>query len=136
MISVGVFAANQMALGAIRSVLTSSKGINVIFAECCQPEGNLRIAGRDADVLLCERTVFRILVRLLEDGGHRMDGEKPRILCLGNPPSEGAFRAMIRAGVSGFVGATAADFGALPEAIRVAASGQFYLPSEVVGMRL
>lgn len=136
MINVGVLTTSQLVLSAVRSVLGSSCDVNVRFSHCSEAGDDWSMSDGGVDVLVCEPVSLRALKRVLAKCEQRETSARLRILYLGKPPSERVLRNLIGGGVLGFVGVTAADFYAMPKAVRAVAAGQFYLPSgEDVALR-
>lgn len=128
-INVGVLASNHVVMIAVRGVLASSADVNVVhLCEFACP-GQVTKSRDDIDVLVCEPVSLRNLMKVLEKFCPAGSHSALRVLFLGMPPAERTMKRFIRSGVLGFVGTTAADFVAMPEAIRAVASGELYLPS-------
>ncbi|VVE53106.1 LuxR family transcriptional regulator [Pandoraea fibrosis] len=129
MINVGVLANNHVVMTAVRGVLASSADVNVMhLRDLAFPETVIKHSD-DVDVLLCEPVSLRVLNKVRAKFHRAGSKSIMRVLFLGMPPAERTLRKFIQSGVFGFVGITAADFVAMPEAIRAVASGEFYFPS-------
>lgn len=129
MVSVGIASTRPVLLHAIRGVLASNGDVNVQFA-LYSSDGELpRVAGENIDVLICESVSIRSLKRVRAIFGAERHGRNLPVLMLGKPPGRRSFLSLVSSGVRGFVGGGPGDFAAMPEAIRVLASGGVYMPS-------
>ncbi|WP_167362673.1 response regulator transcription factor [Pandoraea faecigallinarum] len=124
-----MLANNHVVMTAVRGVLASSADVNVMYLHDLAFAGAAIKHSDDVDVLLCEPVSLRVLNKVRAKFHRAGSKNIMRVLFLGMPPAERTLRKLIQSGVFGFVGITAADFVAMPEAIRAVASGEFYFPS-------